>query len=149
MLESRIDQDTAISQQLSFWDQKGSAVLRGNLMAIPIKKSILYVEPIYLQSSGERSLPEMKRVVVSYGDDVVMEETLQKGLDRIFGTEKTAESPVTEPVADPGIPSVVSEQTQILIDKAKGLIDSSAKSIDELKQVLDQLTQMVNETQTQ
>jgi len=49
-------------------------------------------------------------------DDVVMEETLQKGLDRIFGTEKTAESPVTEPVADPGIPSVVSEQTQILID---------------------------------
>ncbi len=149
MLESRIDQDTAISQQLSFWDQKGSAVLRGNLMAIPIKNSILYVEPIYLQSSGERSLPEMKRVVVSYGDDVVMEETLQKGLDRIFGTEKTAESPVTEPVADPGISSIVSDQTQILIDKAKGLIDSSAKSIDELKQVLDQLTQMVNETQTQ
>ncbi len=66
MVESRIDQDTVISQQLTFWDQKGSAVLRGNLMTIPIKNSLLYVEPIYLRSSGERSLPEMKRAIVSY-----------------------------------------------------------------------------------
>ncbi len=144
MLESRIDQDTAISQQLSFWDQKGSAVLRGNLMPIPINNSMLYVEPIYLQSSGERSLPEMKRVVVSYGDKVVMEETLQKALDRIFGTEKPAEVAAGTPATPATTTPVLASETQLLIDQAKGLINTSAKSIEELKQVLDQLTQIVN-----
>lgn len=144
MLESRIDQDTAISQQLSFWDQKGSAVLRGNLMPIPINNSIIYVEPVYLQSSGERSLPEMKRVVVSYGDKVVMEENLQKALDRIFGTEKPKEAAAAPPTAPGGTVPAISSETQVLIDQAKGLIDSSAKSIEQLKQVLDQLTQAVN-----
>lgn len=144
MLESRIDQDTAISQQLSFWDQKGSAVLRGNLMSIPINNSMLYVEPIYLQSSGERSLPEMKRVVVSYGDKVVMEETLQKALDRIFGTEKPSTAVAEPKPVDVLNPTAIISETQVLINQAKGLIDSSAKSIEELKQVLDQLTQIVN-----
>ncbi len=147
MLESRIDQDTAISQQLSFWDQKGSSVLRGNLMTIPIKDSLIYVEPIYLQSSGERSLPEMKRVVVSYGDQVVMEETLQKALDRIFGTEDAAPTAATpqNPASEVGAP--LPNQTQVLIDQAKGLIDSSVKSIEQLKSVLEQLTQAVNQAE--
>ncbi len=136
ILESRIDQDTAISQQLTFWDQKGSSVLRGNLMTIPIKDSLLYVEPIYLQSSGERSLPEMKRVVVSYGNQVVMEETLQLALDRIFGADITA-VPVDSAPAE-------SSEGKALVDKAKGLIESSAKIIEELKTVMDQLNEIIS-----
>lgn len=148
MLESRIDQDTVISQQLTFWDQKGSSVLRGNLMAIPIKDSLIYVEPIYLQSSGERSLPEMKRVVVSYGTQVVMEETLQKALDRIFGESKTPDNPPTaeQPTGSTEAPPV-SAEAQALVDQAKLLIDASVKSIEQLKGVLDQLTQIVNQAE--
>ncbi len=147
MLESRIDQDTAISQQLSFWDQKGSSVLRGNLMTIPIKDSLVYVEPIYLQSSGERSLPEMKRVVVSYGDQVVMEETLQKALDRIFGTEDAAPLVPSPQTSTDKSAAVLPNKTQALIDQAKGLIESSVMSIEQLKLVLEQLTQAVNQTE--
>ncbi len=147
MLESRIDQDTVISQQLTFWDQRGSQVLRGNLMAIPIKDSIIYVEPIYLQSVGERSLPEMKRVVVSYGTQVVMEETLQKSLDRIFGAEKPSVPEPAAPAQPTGGVAVLPSETKALVEQAKGLIDSSVKSIEQLKQVLDQLTQIINQAQ--
>lgn len=147
MLESRIDQDTFISQQLSLWNREGSSVLRGNLMAIPIKDSILYVEPIYLQSSGERSLPEMKRVVVSYGVQVVMEETLQKALDRIFGAEEPGAPAPTAPTGPSPEGTPVPGEVQSLVNQAKGLIDSSVQSIDQLRQVLEQLTQIINQAE--
>jgi len=86
MIEARIDQDSEISPQLTLWSQEGSSVLRGNLIIIPIEDSLLYVEPIYLQSSnGTNSLPEMKRVIVGYGDQIVMDTTLDLALDKIFG----------------------------------------------------------------
>ncbi|HWH76774.1 MAG TPA: UPF0182 family protein, partial [Candidatus Binatus sp.] len=70
-IEARIDQDTTISQQLSLWNQTGSRVIRGNLLAIPIDDSLLYVEPLYL-SAESRQLPELKRLIASTGDRVVM-----------------------------------------------------------------------------
>ncbi len=83
-IEARIDQDTTISQQFSLWDQRGSGVIRGNLLVIPIDGSILYVEPIYLKAE-QRDLPELKRVVASYGGEVAMELTLQQALESVFG----------------------------------------------------------------
>jgi len=95
MIEARIDQDSEISPQLTLWSQEGSSVLRGNLIIIPIEDSLLYVEPIYLQSSnGTNSLPEMKRVIVGYGDQIVMDTTLELALDKIFGN--IAETPQEE-----------------------------------------------------
>ena len=93
-IESRIDQDTFISQRLSLWSQRGSRVIRGNLLIIPIDNSILYVEPIYLQAETSE-IPEMKRVVVSYNDQLVMEETLGLAFDQIFsrGEERVVENP--------------------------------------------------------
>lgn len=85
MIESRIDQDSNISPQLTLWSQKGSNVLRGNLLVIPIENSLLYVEPIYLKADNENSLPEMKRVIVGYKDKIVMERTLDEALSKIFG----------------------------------------------------------------
>ncbi len=83
-IESRIDQDTDISQLLTLWSQRGSRVIRGNLLVIPINDSVLYIEPIYLQAETSE-LPELKRVIVSYNDEVVMRETLEESIKAIFG----------------------------------------------------------------
>jgi hypothetical protein len=81
---SRINQDSEISKLLTLWDQRGSAVIRGSLLVIPIESSILYIQPLYLASSQEASLPELKRVIVAYGNSIAMEETLELSLERIF-----------------------------------------------------------------
>lgn len=83
-IESRINQDPSISSQLTLWNQQGSRVNRGNLLVIPIEKSIVYVKPIYLQSESSK-IPELKRVVVAYGDQVAMEPTLEAAIADIFG----------------------------------------------------------------
>jgi uncharacterized membrane protein (UPF0182 family) len=94
-IENRINQDTEISRQVSLWDQGGSKVIRGDLLVIPIEQSLLYVQPLYLQAEGGR-IPELKRVVVAYQNQVVMEETLDAGLARLFGGSAPAKN---EPVA--------------------------------------------------
>ena len=84
-IESRIDQHPEISQVLTLWSQRGSKVVRGNLLVIPIERSILYVEPLYLLA--ERSeLPELKRVFVAFGDSVAMGDTLEDALRAVFAT---------------------------------------------------------------
>jgi len=81
---NRINQDTEISRQISLWDQRGSRVIRGDLLVIPIEESLLYVQPLYLQAEGGR-IPELKRVVIAYQNRVVMEETLEGALSELFG----------------------------------------------------------------
>ncbi|WP_067725118.1 UPF0182 family membrane protein [Oceanobacillus damuensis] len=83
-IENRINQDSVISQELNLWSQGGSQVIRGNLLSIPINDTMLYVEPIYIESSNETSLPEVKQVVVAYQDYIVMEATFDEALDRIL-----------------------------------------------------------------
>jgi uncharacterized membrane protein (UPF0182 family) len=83
-IEARIDQDTVISQQLSLWNQMGSKVIRGNLLVIPVEDSIVYVEPLYLRSE-QGQIPEMKRVIVAYGDRLAMETSLEASLAKVFG----------------------------------------------------------------
>jgi uncharacterized membrane protein (UPF0182 family) len=82
---ARINQDTEISQQLTLWDRTGSEVIRGELLVIPIEEALIYVQPIYLRSEGGR-IPELKRVVVAYQNRVVMRETLEAGLETLFGS---------------------------------------------------------------
>jgi hypothetical protein len=81
---NRINQDAEIARQISLWDQRGSEVIRGNLLVIPIEESLIYVQPLYLRAEGGR-IPELKRVVVAHQNRVVMEETLEGGLARLFG----------------------------------------------------------------
>jgi uncharacterized membrane protein (UPF0182 family) len=78
-IESRINQDSFISQQFSLWDQGGSNVIRGNLLVIPLNNSFLYVEPIYLQADTS-ALPELKRVIVATDTRITMELTLDRAL---------------------------------------------------------------------
>ena len=81
---NRINQDTDISRQITLWDQRGSQVIRGELLVIPIEESLIYVQPLFLRASGG-SIPEMKRVVVASGNRVVMGETLDQALEAMFG----------------------------------------------------------------
>jgi uncharacterized protein len=102
-IESRIDQDTAISQQLTLWGQGGSTVIRGTLLVIPIGNAVLYVEPLYLAAQAGGALPQLKRVLVSYTDQVVMDDTLDAALSRIFsGQVSTGAEQVSS--AQPGAP---------------------------------------------
>ena len=83
-IDARIDQDSVISQQLTLWSQRGSQVIRGSMLAIPIEKSLLYVQPLYL-AAEKGSLPELKRVIVSMGNQIAMEENLEAALAQLFG----------------------------------------------------------------
>ncbi|MFN2383974.1 MAG: UPF0182 family protein [Gemmatimonadota bacterium] len=78
-IEARIDQDPVISQQITLWSQKGSSVIRGSLLVIPIGEAILYVEPLFLQAQ-QSQLPELTRVIVTYGSNIVMEPTLEDAM---------------------------------------------------------------------
>ncbi len=84
-IENRIDSDAEISKELSLWDQGGSEVLRGNVLVVPIENSLIYVEPVYITTTNEAAVPEVKRIIVAYGDKVVMRETLEECFSVLFG----------------------------------------------------------------
>ncbi|MDY6837991.1 MAG: UPF0182 family protein [Thermodesulfobacteriota bacterium] len=120
-IEARVDQQTEISRELSLWGQRGSRVIRGNLLAIPVSDTFIYVEPVYLEATQEKSespstpapqpkgfakparggapissqqdtsraasIPELKRVIVAFGNRLVMEENLDKALSSVLGGE--------------------------------------------------------------
>ena len=100
-VEAMIDQDPLISQQLSLWDQRGSRVIRGNLLVIPIDQLFLYVEPVYLVAEGV-NIPELKRVIVSDGARVAMAPTLAEGLEALLGVPalSSVEAPLVNEMND-------------------------------------------------
>src|SRR5690625_7928098 len=83
-IENRINQDSTISQQLNLWSQGGSEIFRGNLLAIPIEDTLFYVEPIYIKSSNKTSLPEVKQIVIAYGEEIEKEPKSNEALDKKF-----------------------------------------------------------------
>jgi len=93
-IANRINQDTEISRQLTLWDQRGSEVIRGELLVIPIEESLIYVQPIYLRAEGG-TIPELKRVVVAHENRVVMGETLEEGLNALFGAGAVQQTPTS------------------------------------------------------
>jgi uncharacterized protein len=97
-IENRIDQSTEISEQFTLWGQAGSRVIRGNLLVLPINEALLYVEPIFLEAD-RGGLPELARVIIVFGETVVMENTLEEALVKIFG-EMGALPPEVEVVID-------------------------------------------------
>ena len=88
-IEARINQEPVISQQISLWNRQGSRVIQGNLLVIPIERSLLYVEPLYLEAE-QNSLPTLVRVIVAYENRIVMAETLEQALQAIFQQELPA-----------------------------------------------------------
>ena len=151
-IESRIDQDSQISQLLSLWGQRGSRVIRGNLIVLPVAQSILYIEPIYLQAETSE-LPELKRVVLGYGGDIVIDINLEGALEQIFGEREPTE--VTSPEVQMGeimpedISGLISRAYEIY-QEAQNYIKSGdwqnyGSKLDELQQVLEELNSMNEE----
>ena len=83
-ITNRINQESNISSQISLWDQRGSEVIRGSLLVIPIEEALIYIQPIYLRAEGGK-IPELKRVIVAYENRIAMEETLDSALASVFG----------------------------------------------------------------
>ena len=108
---NRINQDPEISRQISLWDQRGSQVNQGSLLVIPIEKSLLYIRPLYIRAEGGK-IPELKRVIVAFENQIAMEETLEESLNQIFG--KAEEKEITIPSSK--TPSLIGED---LISQAK------------------------------
>ena len=156
-IEARIDQDAEISEQLTLWSQMGSSVIRGNLLVIPIEDSLLYIEPLYL--AAERgSLPELRRVIVAYGNRLTMAANLELALARIFGRPVRGgpETPTLAPkpgakVSAQALPTAPSGQLESLARDAQEAFDAAQEAagrgdwkaygekIDELQGILRQM----------
>ncbi|MDW7728413.1 MAG: UPF0182 family protein [Bacillota bacterium] len=164
-IENRIDQSTEISEQFTLWGQAGSRVIRGNLLVLPISNALLYVEPIFLEAEGG-GLPELARVIVVFGETVVMEDTLDRALIRIFGEMDALppdldfeDLPIVQPDHEddliPGEPVVIDDtlvselirQAQIVYEEAiesqqAGDWAAYGEKIKELEQILNDLARM-------
>jgi uncharacterized membrane protein (UPF0182 family) len=164
-IEARIDQDPEISAQLSLWSQRGSQVIRGNLLVIPMGQSLLYLEPLYLQAESGQ-IPELKRVILASGERVVMTETLTEGLVRLFGagagdvtstasaTSAEEETPQASPVVVGEFSSDLAQQIYDLArqadehytaaQEALGIGDwaTYGAELDAMEEVLNQLVEI-------
>lgn len=100
-IEARIDQDPEISRQIALWDQRGSRVIRGNLVVIPIENSFMYVEPVFLLAEGV-DIPQLQRVIVAIGDDISMQPTIGGAIMDLYGERAGFEAArIASQVADP------------------------------------------------
>ena len=102
-IEALINQDPVISQQISLWNRQGSRAIQGNLLVIPIERSLLYVEPLYLEAE-QNSLPTLVRVIVVYENRIVMAETLDQALQAIFQPVQESAPAIIRPVEEPALP---------------------------------------------
>jgi uncharacterized membrane protein (UPF0182 family) len=148
-VDARIDQDSFISQQLTLWGQRGSTVIRGKLLIIPVEKSLLYIQPIFLAAEDKGGLPELRRVVVAYENDVVMEENLEQALAVLFGKRKAlpAAMEAGKPAAQPQKATIqdLAKEAAQAFDRAKasqrqGDWAAYGEQLKKLEQVLKQMT---------
>ncbi|MFC7321301.1 UPF0182 family protein [Halobacillus campisalis] len=150
-IENRINQDSNISQQLNLWSQGGSEVIRGNLLAIPIEDTVMYVEPIYIESSNETSLPEVKQVILAYGDEIVMEPTFDQALERMLGLidpeveegEEEADAPEEEQAL--GESAEMLEELSSLFDNYQDALSSG--NWEEAGAIMSEIEDRLNENE--
>lgn len=144
-VEASIDQDPEISQSLTLWDQRGSRVIRGNLITVPLAGRLLYVKPIFLQAE-ESSLPELTRVILFYEGKIAVGRGLEEALEALFEANGALVSPYEQRRA-PQAASALEE----LARRAKSLYDEAVekqrsgdwtgygRAMEELGEVLRQM----------
>jgi len=130
-VESFITQDDEISKLITLWDQAGSNVIRGNLLVIPLQRSLLYVEPLYLEAE-DSGLPVLRRVILVYGDRIELGVNLEDALQQMFGAVEGAARPPEEGVAAEVAPTA---------ERVEGV------ELDTLRQVLDRVLNLDREAQ--
>jgi hypothetical protein len=140
---ARINQDPQISQQLTLWNQRGSGVLFGNMLVIPLEDSLVYVQPLYLQAS-RTAMPQLTRVAVAYGDSVTMQPDLASALFAIFG----ADAPTPTPGAGASVAEAQELYLKALEAQKAGDWAAYGRFVDELGAVLEALTGSESPTST-
>ena len=122
-IENKIDNDPEISREMTLWGQGGSSVIRGNMLVIPFRDSIIYVEPIYITSKNNASLPELKRVAAAYKDSIAMESNIHDALRAVIG-EAHGNMPQTQEPSVPNDVPVTEEELTSLEDTIKEALAS-------------------------
>ncbi len=146
LIERRIDQDTEVSKEITLWSQRGSDVIRGNLLVIPIENSFIYVEPLYLRAT-QAGMPELKRVLVVHGEKLAMGETLDEALEKVFGTDTNRRR--VEESNGGGVSDGLQELSQTALKHfedaqehlRKGDFGAYGTTIEELRKVLIKLSE--------
>ncbi len=130
IVNARINQEPEVSQLITLLSRAGSEVLLGNLLIIPVEQSLIYVRPLYVQATGANAVPELKKVIVAFGDRIAIHDTLQQALVAVFGdAPETLEEGLTEPVgtgAEPG-PSATGPP---LDDEARAVLERAAAEFE-------------------
>ncbi|BCS54926.1 UPF0182 family protein [Geobacter sp. SVR] len=145
-IDARINQDSFISQQLTLWSQRGSEAIRGSMLVIPVEKSLLYVQPLFL-AANKAGLPELKRVIVAFGDQVVMEENLELALQQLFGGKKgTTIAAAAVPADAKALPSALAKEAMGIYERAVNLQRQGdwagyGEELRRLEQVLKRMVQ--------
>ena len=141
-VESNIDQAPVIKSQFALLNAAGSTVIRGNLLVLPIENSLLYIEPIYLEATNV-PIPQLKKVIAATGQNVVMEDTLDKALASLLGqaTPTTPSGPTTPPSGTVAqlIASAKTHYDQAQTDLTKGDFVGYAQEIKTVGEILKQL----------
>ncbi|CAD7777130.1 hypothetical protein FHEFKHOI_02063 [Candidatus Methanoperedenaceae archaeon GB50] len=143
-IEARIDQDETISRDLTLWGQSGSRVIRGNLLVIPYKNSIIYIEPLYL-AAETGSIPELKRVIAFYNNSVAMEPTLNEALKKVLGaSNRTTSREVTIP-EEGTIDSLIQQTIEHYNAAKKALISGDIEAYGREMKNVERLLQKLEE----
>jgi len=131
-IESRIDQDQNISKDLTLWNQQGSHVLRGNIIALPVSVGFLYVESIYIQA-GEARMPQLKKVVLAMGDRLIYRDTFVEALAELTGgpAPPSPVLPAAAAAAAPA-PAATAQDTGALAERLSRLRDQAEQLAREL-----------------
>ncbi len=148
-IESRIDQDPEISRQLALWDQRGSRVIRGNLLVVPIENSFMYVEPVFLLADRD-DIPQLQRVIVAVGDNISMQPTIQAAMVDLFGDEADFLEPGIAPVEIPDDEELIAEMDEPMPvrDPAQAVepaLERTAAEISEIRMLWRNLRQAMSD----
>ena len=123
-IENMIDNDSEISKELTLWNSGGSTVIRGNILVIPVMGNILYIEPVYINSENQASIPSLKRMIAVFGDNIAMEESLDVALKKVFSKDLNniyKENNVDE------ITEEITEETYIEDENIQKIVDAYEK----------------------
>lgn len=144
-MEGKFNNNDKISKDLSLWNSRGSEVLRGHILTVPIDNALLYIEPLYIRASGENAIPEVKRILIGYKDKIVMEETLEKALNAVFEEEKIGKVPQdgeasSETMTVQEIISLVNQKYEEAQQALReGSLAQYQKKVDEIGELLKEL----------
>jgi uncharacterized membrane protein (UPF0182 family) len=130
IVNARINQEPEVSQLITLLSRAGSEVLLGNLLIIPVEQSLVYIRPLYVQATGANAVPELKKVIVAFGDRIAIRDSLQDALVAVFGDapETLEEAPQGPPSEQPPGPEVglPAEVRRLLDEAARAFAEADA-----------------------